>query len=475
MHVSHDRITAVNAAGERPGPVLYWMSRDQRAQDNWALLHAQALALERKVPLAVVFCLVPGFLGATRRHYAFMLKGLEQVAAALATRRIPFFLIEGEPHREIPAFAAEGGAGVVVTDFDPLRIKQAWQMAVGTALPIPLIEVDAHNIVPCRRASPKLEFGAYTIRPRIRRLLGEFLTDFPRLRAHPVPWKGRVSPVDWPAVLRRTKADPSVPEVTWLAPGEAAAVSMLQRFLCGRLQRYHEDASDPMADGESELSPYLHFGQISAQRVALAVEAAEASRVAKDAFLEQLIVRRELSDNFCLHNPHYDSTEGFPTWARTTLALHAKDVRPYVYSRQDFEAGRTHDPLWNAAQMEMVNRGKMHNYMRMYWAKKILEWTRSPAEALATVLALNDRYELDGRDPNGYAGAAWSVGGVHDRAWGERPVFGKIRFMSQNGCRGKFDAEGYIQLHIPPGMVYGGTHRIERRRSTHGKRAGRRQ
>jgi deoxyribodipyrimidine photo-lyase len=160
---------------------------------------------------------------------------------------------------------------------------------------------------------------------------------------------------------------------------------------------------------------------------------------------DQLIVRRELADNFCLYNPHYDTPQCFPEWAGRTLSDHARDARPYVYARERLEGGETHDDLWNAAQQEMAQSGKMHSYLRMYWAKKILEWTPSPAEALETVIALNDRYELDGRDPNGYAGAAWSVGGVHDRAWGERPVFGKIRYMSYNGCKSKFDVRAYTR------------------------------
>ncbi len=165
----------------------------------------------------------------------------------------------------------------------------------------------------------------------------------------------------------------------------------------------------------------------------------------KDAFLEELIIRRELSDNFCFYNPRYDSFDGFPEWARKTLNEHRKDRRPYLYSLEQFETAQTHDKLWNAAQTEMVKRGKMHGYMRMYWAKKILEWTPSPEVAMEVAIHLNNRYELDGRDPNGYAGIAWSIGGVHDRAWNERNIFGKIRYMSYNGCKSKFNIEGYVE------------------------------
>jgi deoxyribodipyrimidine photo-lyase len=194
----------------------------------------------------------------------------------------------------------------------------------------------------------------------------------------------------------------------------------------------------------SDLSPYLHFGQIASQRVAWEVRRAEAPAEAKQAFLEELIVRRELADNFCYYNPAYDQVAGFPAWAQQTLDQHRRDPRDYLYELPDWEAGRTHDDLWNAAQLEMVRRGKMHGYLRMYWAKKILEWSATPEEALATAIYLNDRYELDGRDPNGYTGVAWSIGGVHDRPWGERPVFGKIRYMSRAGCQRKFNVEQYI-------------------------------
>ena len=196
--------------------------------------------------------------------------------------------------------------------------------------------------------------------------------------------------------------------------------------------------------GQSDLSPYLHFGQIAPQRVAWEIQQSDAPREAKQAFLEELIVRRELSDNFCWYNPDYDKFSGFPEWARKTLDQHRLDQRDFLYSLEEFEPGRTHDALWNAAQLEMVSRGKMHGYMRMYWAKKILEWTNSPEEALEIAIYLNDRYELDGRDPNGYVGVAWSIGGVHDRAWAERPVFGKIRYMSLAGCKRKFKVDEYI-------------------------------
>jgi deoxyribodipyrimidine photo-lyase len=428
-----------------PGPVLYWMSRDQRVADNWALLYAQQESRIRGVPLAVVFCLVPDFLGATLRHYAFMLKGLEETEQTLRTLSIGFLLLRGDPAHEIPACAARLKAGLVVTDFDPLRLKTAWRSALAAALPVPLVEVDAHNIVPARHVSLKQEFGAYTLRPKHRRLCPGFITPMPAITRHPHAWPHASAPVDWAKIRKALRVDPSVGEVSWLTPGAVAGLSLMRRFIREKLDAYPEANRDPTRDGLSNLSPYLHFGQLSAQRFALEVGASSAAQPAKDAFLEELIVRRELADNFCLYNPCYDAPSGFPAWAGKTLSEHAHDPRAYLYSRERLEGADTHDDLWNAAQMQMVATGKMHGYMRMYWAKKILEWTASPAEALQTVIELNDRYELDGRDPSGYAGAAWSIGGTHDRAWGERPVFGKIRYMNYNGCKSKFNVATYVE------------------------------
>jgi deoxyribodipyrimidine photo-lyase len=426
------------------GPVVYWLSRDQRARDNWALLYAQQLALDHQAPLAVVFNLVPRFLQAAHRQYDFMLQGLQETAARLEQHGIPFFLLQGEPAETLPGFLLHCKVGALVTDFDPLRLKRQWKRQVLQKLQIPVLEVDAHNIVPCWLASPKLEFAAYTLRPKIHRLLPDFLTDLPSLLNHPFPWTETPPGIDWNRALVGMAADPTVPPVSWCQPGEDAARRRLQTFIRQGLPQYDRDRNDPTLAGQSDLSPYLHFGQIAPQRVAWEVQRSDAPIEAKQAFLDELVVRRELSDNFCFYNPDYDRFSGFPEWAQKTLDRHRRDPRDYLYSLEEFEQGRTHDALWNAAQWEMVLRGKMHGYLRMYWAKQILAWSASPEEALETALYLNDHYELDGRDPNGYVGVAWSIGGVHDRAWGERPVFGKIRYMSLAGCQRKFKVDRYL-------------------------------
>lgn len=444
------RVRLLQPGDLKKGPVVYWMSRDQRTRDNWALLFAQKQAVTQQVPLVVVFCLVPQFLGATWRQYAFMLRGLAEVEQDLRTHHIPFRLLRGAPEVELPKFLKQAGAGSLVTDFDPLRLKRQWKAAVAKQLDLPFYEVDAHNIVPCWLASNKLEYGAYTLRPKLRRALPEFLEDFPSLQTQPGSWSELFSPTDWPGVLAGLPVDRGVPEVAWLKPGEKAAWERLQEFLEHGLPHYANWRNDPLRQGQSHLSPYLHFGQLSAQRVALEVEAALAGTKAKEAFLEELVVRRELADNFCYYNPRYDTFAGFPAWAQKTLNEHRHDPREYLYTLAEFEQARTHDDLWNAAQLEMVRTGKMHGYLRMYWAKKILEWTASPEEALEIAIYLNDRYELDGRDPNGYTGIAWSLGGVHDRAFPERAVFGKIRYMSYKGCQAKFDVAAYIKRHLKP-------------------------
>ncbi|MGE5316341.1 MAG: deoxyribodipyrimidine photo-lyase [Acidobacteriota bacterium] len=442
----------LRSAAARPipnqGSILYWMSRDQRTRDNWALLYAQQCAIEARVPLIVCFCLAPRFLDAARAQYEFMLKGLRGVGEQLREHAIPF-LVRTEPSDAALATIIDRySIGLVVTDFSPIRLRRRQVESAASAIRIPLVEVDAHNIVPVWHASVKQEFGAYTLRPRLNRLLPEFLDDFPDLVRHPFPPSHPVAEPDWIVVERSVTAAPAQLNPELCASGEDAAREALKYFLSRRLSSYHSDRNDPVLDAQSHLSPYLHFGQISAQRIALEVLRHAASH-AEDAasaqsFLEELIVRRELADNFCFYNERYDAFDGFPAWAQRTLNEHRHDARPHCYEIDALEQAQTHDALWNAAQRQMMSTGRMHGYMRMYWSKKILEWTRSPEEAMASAIYLNDRYELDGRDPNGYAGIAWSIGGVHDRAWAERPIYGKIRYMNAAGCARKFDVKKYM-------------------------------
>jgi len=446
MHVDRSRtreLSPLRDGGD--GPVVYWMSRDQRLQDNWALLYAQERALELKKPLVLLFCLLKSFEHAQRRQFSFLLRGLEELAESAKQLHIPFVLVRGNPGEEVPAWLSAHHASELITDFSPLRGGRKWREAVAKDAPCTVVEVDAHNVVPVWVASAKQEYAAATLRPKIHRLLPEFLTNFPKLKEHPHRFSEQKSSElhvdswlrEWP-----DKGE----ELTWIQPGESAAHQALRAFLKDRLAGYAEARNNPTVDGQSNLSPYLHFGMLSAQRVAWEVKHAEhGSQKDRDALLEELIVRKELADNYCLYQHHYDTAEGFPNWAKASLDKHRKDTREYLYSLSEFEHAKTHDPLWNAAQTEMVRTGKMHGYMRMYWAKKILEWTPSPEEAMKIAVILNDTYELDGRDPNGYTGIAWSIGGVHDRPWFDRPVYGSVRYMSAGGAATKFDVKAYIR------------------------------
>ncbi|KAK5859493.1 hypothetical protein PBY51_021046 [Eleginops maclovinus] len=414
--------------------VLYWMSRDHRVQDNWALIHAQQLALKEKLPLHVCVCLfVPKSELSTLRHFSFMLKAGDV----------------------LPGFVSDRDLGAVVTDFSPLRERLQWLEDVKKSLPkdIPLIQVDAHNIVPCWVTSTKLEYAARTIRGKLTKLLPEFLTDFPLVEKHPYTTARAAKLIEWEETLASLQVDRNVGEPEWAKPGTKGGVAMLESFIDERLKLFSTQRNDPNIAGLSQLSPWLRFGHLSAQRVALQVQCSgNFAGVSVATFIEELVVRRELTDNFCFYNDKYDSVEGTYEWAQKSLKEHVKDKREYLYTREQLEKARTHDKLWNASQHQMITEGKMHGFLRMYWAKKILEWTSSPEEALSIALYLNDRYSLDGQDPNGFVGCMWSICGIHDRAWGARKVFGKVRYMNYKGCQRKFDVAKFERKYCPKNL-----------------------
>ena len=425
------------------GAVVYWMSRDQRASDNWALIYAAEQANIHHAPLCVVFCLAPEYLGATIRQYGFMLKGLQELEEDLKGMGIGFVLLEGQPETVLPSFLHENKAGLVITDFDPLRIKRSWKRRLAGEVSIPIHEIDAHNIVPCWLTSPRRIITQETFRARIIPMLTKFLTEFPPTAEMERKWITNSERTDWSAVDRRLKVDRSVQEVDWLVPGERAAKLSLQRFMEERLSAYPQNAHNPVVSGQSDLSPYLHLGQLSPQRVALKVRSSSAPGRAKSRFFHQLVVMRELSDNFVLHTPDYDTVGAFPEWARKSLDRHRSDPREHLYSLEDFETARTHDPLWNAAQLEMVKIGKIHGGLREYWAEKILEWTKSPEEAFHIAIYLNDRYELDGRDPSGYTGIAMVIGGLFGHPWRSKEVLGKVQRLTYTEMRLRYDVHAF--------------------------------
>ncbi len=425
--------------------VLYWMQASQRVECNHALEYAVGEANALALPVVVAFGLTDRFPEANLRHYTFMLEGLEEVRNGLRKRGIRFVLRHRSPERAAVELADE--AALVVADRGYLRIQRQWRSHVAANAPCAVVQVESDVVVPAETASPKEEYTAGTFRPKLQRVLKGYLEP---LKARPVR-KDSLSlrldvdaAEDFAALAGTMKIDRTAAPVAGLAGGTARANGLLESFIAGKLRHYGDRRNDPGHDCASGLSPYLHFGQISPLAVALRVSAEKAApATARDAFLEELIVRRELGMNFAFYNERYDEYASLPDWARKTLAAHGKDRRAFLYDEGQWERAETHDPYWNAAQREMVLTGRMHNYMRMYWGKKLLEWSRTPEEAFRTALRLNNRYELDGRDPNSFAGVAWCFG-KHDRAWPERKVFGKIRYMNDAGLRRKFDMDAYL-------------------------------
>ncbi len=423
--------------------IVYWMQRTQRARDNAALNVAiEAGNLLRK-PVVTLFALRPHAHHANWRHYEFMRRGLEALPVALGRRGVGFVMRAG-PKDNVLRFCAEVRPCLLIGDENSLRQAEQAKTRIAAQLRIPFWTVDADVIVPSRLLG-KEHYAARTIRPKIHALLPQFLQPLVNPTAK-VKWAAACKSLDPDAGLPQGfPADRSAaPAVGWVG-GTPAAQTALSRFLRERLCGYATRRNQPDVDGTSQLSPYLHFGHIGVHTVALAVKEADAPAADRKAFLEELIVRRELAVNFVRYNPAYDSFDASEPWADRTLCSHLHDARKYSYSEAQLEHAETHDPLWNAAQKQMVLTGWMHGYLRMYWAKKILEWSPTPAEAYAIAIRLNDRYEIDGRDPNGYAGIAWAIVGKHDRAWGpERPIYGKIRYMSYESTSRKFDSKGYL-------------------------------
>ncbi len=428
--------------------VVYWMQRAQRALDNPALDVAVEAANALHQPVVIFFAPVPFYPRANLRHYTFLAQAVPDTAERARKRGIGYVL-RRYPDHSLLKFCDEVKASLVIGDENPLREPNHWRDLAARKLSVPLWTVDADVLVPSKLLE-KEQYAARIMRPRLQSRLKEFLTapDNPRAKVEwdrprglsALPDDGSFDLTeDWKGL------DRSVAPVDSFRGGTGEALHLLHDFVTHKLAHYPERHGKPELDGTSRLSPYLHFGHIGPHTVAMAVEKSKAPRAAKDDFLDQLITWRELSINFAHFNPLYDSIESAPDWAHRTLGKHAQDQRPVTYARAQLEHAETHDELWNAAQRQMLHAGWTHNYMRMYWAKKILEWSLSPASAYQTAVYLNDKYFLDGRDPNGYAGIAWSIAGKFDRPWFERPIFGTIRYMSGNAAAKKFDADRYIE------------------------------
>jgi deoxyribodipyrimidine photo-lyase len=443
--IQKERIKALNSREIKKGDyVLYWMQASQRAEDNHALEYAILKANELHRPLVVFFGITDHFPEANERHYYFMLEGLREVKQSLEKRGIQMVVRHESPEQGAIRMAKK--ASLAVVDRGYLRIQRRWREAAAKRMGCPFIQVESDVIVPIEEASSKEEYAAATLRPKIHK----------KLKAYLVPLKEEnplVSSLslkfqsfdldDLEKAISKLHIDRSVRRVNFFHGGTREAKKHLKDFLEYKIDRFGDLRNDPSLDYLSHMSPYLHFGQISPLFIALKVSKTDSP--GREAFLEELIVRRELSMNFVFYNDRYDSFEAIPDWARKSLKVHLKDKRPYLYSLEELEAAKTHDPYWNAAQKEMVIKGKMHGYMRMYWGKKILEWTKSPEEAFRIALTLNNKYELDGRDPNGFTGVAWCFG-KHDRPWGERSIFGKVRYMNDKGLERKFNVKEYVKM-----------------------------
>lgn len=430
--------------------IVYWMQRAQRGVDNHAVDLAVKIANRMKLPVVVYFAGISNFPHANLRHYVFLNQGLRDVEEDLAARNISF-VMRRAPHESHERLFADVDAAMVIGDENPMREPERWRKELAARLTVPFWTVDTDVVVPSKLIE-KAQYGAYTIRPRLYRLLPEYLHPYENLSAQ-YGWKRpagfHADSVHEDMTRDWVDFDRSVPPVAAWKGGTHAALARLKLFTETMLSGYDEDRNHPETDGTSGMSPYLHFGHIGPVTIALAVDAAakadERLQTARDSYFNELIAWRELAVNFVRFTPNYDTADCAEDWAKRSIAEHARDEREYVYSLEQLERAQTHDELWNAGQLQMVHNGWMHNYVRMYWAKKVLEWTPDAATAVRYCVYLNDKYFLDGRDPNGYAGIAWAILGKFDRAWFERPIFGKIRYMSGASTGKKFDSKRYIR------------------------------
>jgi len=425
--------------------VVYWMQAAQREGSNHALEVAAALANRLELPLMVFFGLDPEFYGLNQRNLTFLLEGLAEVRKTLLQRGIPMSIRSGDLVTEL-CHATGVATAAVITDCGYLPNQRQLRKRAADELFCPLLQVETEVMVPVAIAGNKEEYMARTIRAKLISRYREFLVPPNRQKLkHTLEGDNTPFTITWDspdALIKKLAIDRTVTAVDTFHGGYSMALQRLNDFVKTRLHRYAAEHNDPNADACSRLSPYLHFGQIFAGEICQATEQAAGIAGAAD-FIEELLVRRELAVNFTIYNPNCDNFQCLPEWAVNTLRQHQNDPREYIYSLETLENAATHDPAWNAAQREMATTGYMAGHMRMYWGKKILEWVADPEEAYRITLTLNNKYELDGRDPNALAGVAWCFG-KHDRPWPEHPVFGTVRSMTANGLKEKFDIAAYI-------------------------------
>ncbi len=426
--------------------VLYWTGLSQRTRFNHALEYAVGEANRLGLPVLVCYGIAEGIPEANARHWAFLLEGLAEVEPALRERGIAFVARRQPPVETALLYAAD--AALVVCDRAYQKPVRRFYADFAERAPCRVVQVEGEVDVPVETASPKHEYAARTLRIKLRKLVPQYLAPLDEQpvahRADHLVFESTLDLSDVPRLVATLRTDQSVQPVRRFKGGAAQAEASLNHYLDARFRNYATVRGRPEAGAASHMSPYLHYGQISPVALALRVQAATTGdEDDKAAYLEELIVRRELAMNHIFYEPNYDSYEAAPDWARKTLDAHRGDLRPYLYTPEQFEHGETHDRYWNAAMMEMRETGYMHNHMRMYWGKKILEWSASPEEAFETALQLNNKFFIDGRDANSFTNVTWLFG-LHDRPWGPRPVYGNVRSLGAATLK-KFDADGYVR------------------------------
>lgn len=438
----YDRKKSLREVDSQGKYILYWMQNAQRIDYNHSLKYGIEEANKRKKPLIVYFGLTDDYPQANIRHYKFMLEGLLEIKKNLEKRGIRFVILKASP--EQGAIQLGKDAELILVDKGYLKIERIWRKKLVDSLEKTIIEVDTNLSIPLELVSNKEEYSAATIRRKINKfnIIEEFhLED---LRVKSLDYKLEVEEIrdeNMGKILDSLNIDKSISPVESFKGGEATAKELLEDFIENKLVRYNDDRNIPGENINSNLSPYLHFGQISPLYIVNRLK--DINESLKAGFIEELIVRRELSFNLVYYNENYDNYKCLPDWAKKTLEEHKDDKRYIVYDLKELEEAKTEDKYWNAAQNQLVKEGIIQGYMRMYWGKKVLEWTESPQVAYERLVYLNNKYALDGRDPNSYAGIAW-IFGKHDRAWREREIFGKIRYMNSNGIERKFKMEKYL-------------------------------
>lgn len=423
--------------------VLYWMQTSQRVYYNHALTYSINLANILNLPLLVFFGLPENFPEASFRHYYFMLQGLAETSEELKRRKIKLVVWITDPITGVESLSQNAAA--VVTDFGYLKIYETWRILAEKLIRKRFIAVESDVIVPVEAASVKEEYSAATFRPGMMKLINLYLNPVRELKINHSSLEFKITGIDLSSpekVLDKMNIDRSVEPVKRINGGTSSAIKHLNTFIKKKIHEYPDKRNNPSLDFSSHLSPYLHFGQISP--VYIAKRILDTDSPGRDVFLEELIIRRELGINFVFYNRNYDNMNCLPGWALSTLLKHEKDPREIIYTKLELERAMTGDPYWNAAQNELVRTGVIHNYMRMYWGKKIIQWTEGPDDAFEYMIYLNNKYALDGGDPNSYAGIAWCLG-KHDRPWKERPVFGTVRYMNDKGLLRKFDMGLYLK------------------------------